>query len=72
MEKVQKHPAHRLTEGSKWLGKARKRMEKKGTVGTFSAKAAAKGMSTQEYADKEYHAPGVLGEQARFAKNSQK
>lgn len=37
--------------------------------GKFGAKAKAAGMSTQAYAAKEAHAPGVLGAEARFAKN---
>jgi len=71
MEKVDKgHPVHKLGEGGKWMQSARDRMKKKGTVGLFGKKAAAAGMSTQAYAAKEYHAPGVLGEEARFAKNA--
>lgn len=34
--------------------------------GAFSAKAKAAGMSTQAYAEKEKHAPGRLGDEARF------
>lgn len=45
-------------------------MKRKGTVGLFGRKAKAAGMSTQAYAAKEYHAPGVLGKEARFAKNA--
>jgi hypothetical protein len=71
MEKVAAdHPVRKLGEGGKWLNAARNRMKKKGTVGLFGKKAAAAGMSTQAYAEKEYHAPGVLGEEARFAKNA--
>jgi hypothetical protein len=33
-----------------WLQKARASMESKGTVGEFTRKARAKGMSVQEYA----------------------
>ena len=53
----------------KWMQKARKAMERKGTVGKFTRKAEEAGMSTQAYAQKEYHAPGKLGEEARFAAN---
>ena len=35
--------------------------------GQFAAKAKAAGMSTAAYAEKEAHAPGKLGEQARLA-----
>ena len=71
MEKVDgQHPIRKLAEGGKWMQSARARMKKKGTVGLFGKKAAAAGMSTQAYAEKEYHAPGVLGEEARFAKNA--
>jgi hypothetical protein len=51
---------------------ARSAMKRKNTVGLFGRKAKAAGMSTQAYASKEYHAPGKLGAEARFAKNSQK
>lgn len=43
---------------------------KKSHEGLFSAKAKRAGMSTQAYARKEYHAPGALGKQARFAANA--
>ena len=36
--------------------------------GKFSAKAAAAGKTTAEYAEEKASAPGVLGKQARFAK----
>ena len=35
---------------AKWIQKATKKMEKKGTVGSFSAKAKRKGMTTLQYA----------------------
>jgi hypothetical protein len=54
----------------KWMQKARDAMKRKGTVGLFGRKAKAAGMTTQEYATKEYDAPGVLGKEARFAKNA--
>ena len=70
LEKVANdHPVRKLGSGGKWLQNARDRMKKKGTVGLFGRKAAAAGMSTQAYAEEKYHAPGVLGEEARFAKN---
>lgn len=53
----------------KWMQKARAAMKRKGTVGLFTRKAQAAGKSTQEYAREKYHAPGVLGEEARFAAN---
>ncbi len=53
----------------KWMQAARNAMKRKGTVGLFTRKAQAKGKSTQEYAREEYHAPGKLGEEARFAAN---
>lgn len=52
---------------SQFLQAARERMKKKGTVGSFSRKAAEQGESTQEYASQEYHAPGTLGQEARYA-----
>jgi hypothetical protein len=58
-----------MAEEHKWMQKARKAMERKGTVGKFTAKAHAAGKSTQEYAREEYHAPGTLGKEARFAAN---
>ena len=35
---------------AKWIQEATKKMEKKGTVGSFSAKAKRKGMTTLQYA----------------------
>lgn len=52
-----------------WMQGAREAMEKHGTVGLFTKKAKAAGMSTEEYAEKEYKAPGKLGKEARFAAN---
>lgn len=40
----------------------------KNAHGQFAAKAKKAGMSTKAYADKEQHAKGKLGEQARDAK----
>lgn len=71
MEGVE-HPVHKLAKKTKWLQSAKKRMESKGTVGLFGKKAAAAGESTREYAQEKAGAPGVLGKEARFAKNAQK
>lgn len=54
----------------KWMQSARTAMKKKGSVGLFGRKADAAGESTQQYASEKYHAPGVLGKEARFAKNA--
>jgi hypothetical protein len=56
----------------KWLQGAAEKMKKKGTVGLFTKKAENAGKSVQQYATEKYHAKGKLGEEARFAKNSQK
>lgn len=40
--------------------------------GQFKAKAQRAGMSTEEYAEKEKHAKGRLGRQARLALNGMK
>jgi hypothetical protein len=40
--------------------------------GKFSAKAKAAGYTVHEYALKEEHAPGKLGEEARFALTMEK
>lgn len=37
--------------------------------GLFTKKAEAAGKGVQEYAREEAHAPGVLGEEARFAEH---
>lgn len=50
----------------KWIQKARKRMEKKGTVGAFSAQAKRAGMSTKAYASK------VLANPSRYSANTVK
>ncbi len=39
----------------------------KNAHGQFSAKAKRAGMSTRAYAEKEQHAKGLLGKQARLA-----
>lgn len=62
-----------LTE-DKWLQKASKEIEDKGTEGVFSAKAKKAGMSTKEYAahvmaNKDDFDPKTI-KQANFAKNA--
>lgn len=47
----------------KWIAGAVKKKNK----GKFSAKAAAAGKSTAEYAKEKAHAPGALGKEARLA-----
>lgn len=59
-----------LKSSGKWMQKARKRMEDKGTVGLFTKKAHEAGESVQEYAREKYHASGKLGQEARFAANA--
>jgi hypothetical protein len=59
---------------SKWIQKATKKMEQKGTVGSFSAKAKRKGMSTKAYANwvmRNSKNP-KLRKQANFARNVSK
>lgn len=58
-----------MPDKNHWMQGARDAMEKHGTVGLFTKKAKAKGKSAQEYAREEYHAPGKLGKEARFAAN---
>lgn len=38
--------------------------------GLFAEKAARAGKTTREYAQEKAHAPGKLGQEARFAKNA--
>ena len=57
---------------SKWIQKAKDKMEKKGTVGKFSAKAKKAGESTEEYAKEKKKAGGKLGKEANFALNVKK
>lgn len=58
----------------KWMQKARKRMEKRGTVGTFREKARRRGMSTLEFAQKvlsgAIKADTETKQQANFARNA--
>jgi hypothetical protein len=56
-------------DNGKWMQAVREGMKRKGTVGKFTRMAKARGKSTQEFAREEYHAPGRLGEEARFAAN---
>jgi hypothetical protein len=53
-----------------WMQAARESFKKKGTEGLFGRKAKAAGMSTQAFASAKANAPGVLGKEARFAKNA--
>lgn len=53
-----------------FLQDARKRMEAKGTVGSFRAKAKRAGMSTLSFAREKKNAGGNLGKQANFAINA--
>ena len=55
-----------------WIGPAVKRMEKKGTVGKFSASAKRAGMSTSAYANKvlaNKNASPTQRKRANFARN---
>ena len=56
----------------KWMQGAAERMKAKGTKGLFGKKAAAAGKTTHEYGIEKYHAAGKLGQEARFAINSQR
>lgn len=59
----------------RWMQAARKSMEHRGTVGSFSAKASRAGESTQEYASHvmaDDNAGPALRKQANFAKNAAK
>ena len=69
MEETSSHPLNKLKAKpkSRFLQNARKGMEEKGSVGSFTTEAKHKGESTQELASKNYHKPGVEGEKARFA-----
>ena len=61
------------SRAAKWMQKATKRMERKGTEGEFSEKAKRAGMSTLEYANKVLsnpNAPADLKKQANFARNA--
>ena len=58
--------------GVKRMSERKKGWVKKATAnshGQFKAKAERAGMTTREFAKKEEHAPGRLGEQARLAEN---
>lgn len=57
----------------KWIQKSKRRMEQKGTVGAFSRKAKAAGMSTKAYASKVMsnkgrYSPATV-QQANWARN---
>lgn len=58
---------------SHFLQAANKRMEAKGTKGTFSAAAKRRGMSTEAFAEKELHDPNAspkMKKRANFARNA--
>ena len=57
----------------KWIQKARERMQKRGTVGSFRRAAQRAGMDTCAYADKVLRDPNAsktLKRRALFAKNT--
>lgn len=49
------------------MQKASAEMQRKGTVGSFTAEAKRAGKTVHEYALEKEHAPGRLGKRARFA-----
>lgn len=51
----------------KWMGKVRKGMERRGTVGIFRRRAKALGVSTQTLARRWRRKAGVWGKRARLA-----
>lgn len=53
---------------AQFIQKARASMERRGTVGKFTAKAKAAGEGVQQFAREKASAPGKLGKEARFAK----
>lgn len=59
-------------KGKGWLDEARRRMERKGTVGAFTRQARQHGMSVQEFASEVLRNPERYSEKtvkrARFAK----
>jgi len=61
-------------KAKKWMQKAVKRMQKKGTVGEFRKKAQRHGMSTLEFAQKvlsgAIKADAETKKQANFARNA--
>jgi hypothetical protein len=57
---------------AKWIQKARKRMEEKGTVGSFTRAAHKAGKGVQEFAREKKHAGGKMGKKANFALNVHK
>ena len=60
--------AGRIALGSgKWMQKVSEETKAKGHKGVFKAKAEHAGMSTKAYAEKEKHAEGKTGKQARLA-----
>lgn len=64
-----------MPDKSQWLESARKRMDQRGTVGSFKSAAKREGMSTMSFARKEKNSPkasGLMKKRANFAINSQK
>lgn len=65
--------------GKKWIQKARKKMEKKGTVGSLTAIAKREGgydyknkRIKKSWLNKKAKSKGKVGQKARFAKNVSK
>ena len=69
MEETSSHPLNKLKAKPKnrFLQSARKGMEEKGSVGSFTAAAKRSGEGTQEKASADYDKPGEAGKKARFA-----
>lgn len=51
----------------RWMQGVRKKMEQRGTEGTFSAAAKRAGKSTHEFAEEHKHSKGKIGKRARLA-----
>ena len=56
----------------KWMQKATKKMERKGTEGSLTRIAKKHGESAMAFARAHYHDSGKMGQKARFAVNAQK
>lgn len=69
MEGTNSHPLHKLKAKprSRFLQNARKGMEEKGSVGSFTAAAKHEGKGVQTKAAADYNKPGLEGKKARFA-----
>lgn len=71
-EDTSHHPLRNLTDqpkkkDKKFLQNARKGMEEKGSVGSFTREAKHSGEGVQERASENYNKPGAEGKKARFA-----